>query len=417
MTEFYEPMLYMSTPEHPNTMGVEVRLKEDVDGALLEAVVEELRCRFPYFYVQVNAQGENLHTENNPLPMVVRKGWAPISFNAKESNFHLASWKYEGKRLAFEISHSLTDGAGVLPYIKSAMFLYLSRKTGVNFDATGFRLPGQEIPESETGNPFAHLDIDKATPPLYTKPPVEDFYRLNQGEAHPRLFYICLDETQLMQYCKDYDGSPNAFLSVMLARAARHYDPKNEKPITISVAIDHKAMLGNHDNYRLFANVLELEFPKERSLDNLMKACTITRGQMMVQASFENSLWAMKMRKATYARLDQAPLSMKLGMIAKSAGRTRWSMSLSYVNSRSFGPLDPYIDSVFVLAEPGVSDLICEISCINHRFFLAVGQTFASDAFIKCFLTELIAIGNDYQLLGDEPLCLCDIAPFQSKEN
>ncbi|MER2057107.1 MAG: hypothetical protein ABTB30_17615, partial [Clostridia bacterium] len=38
-----------------------------------------------------------------------------IRLNAEESNYHLAAWKYEGRRVAFEISHSLTDGAGVLP--------------------------------------------------------------------------------------------------------------------------------------------------------------------------------------------------------------------------------------------------------------------------------------------------------------
>ena len=40
MKEFYEPMLYMSTPDHPNTMGMLVVLKESVDGELLRTVVE-----------------------------------------------------------------------------------------------------------------------------------------------------------------------------------------------------------------------------------------------------------------------------------------------------------------------------------------------------------------------------------------
>ena len=62
--------------------------------------------------------------------------------------------------MSFEISHSLTDGAGFLPYIKSALYLYLSRKTKDAIDPAGFRLPGDEIPESETGNPFSDLDID-----------------------------------------------------------------------------------------------------------------------------------------------------------------------------------------------------------------------------------------------------------------
>ena len=132
----------------------------------------------------------------------------------------------------------------------------------------------------------------------------------------------------------------------------------------------------------------------------------------MTQASYENSLYAMKMRKATYAKLDQVPLAMKLGMIAKSAGSTRWSTSISYANSRSFGPLDPYIDAVYVLAEPGVSDIICEVSCINHCFYLAIAQTFSSTTFIQQFLKELSAIGLSCDLLRQEPSHLNGVESF-----
>ena len=413
MKEFYEPMLYLSTPDHPNTMGMLVVLKEPVDGSILRGVVDELRARFPYFYVKAAARENDLFPVPNPLPMTVRNTWKPIKLNSEESNFHLAAWKYEGKRLAFEISHSLTDGAGVLPYIKSALFLYLTRKTGAALDPEGFRLPGDGIPDSETGNPYAGLDIDGTEAPLYSKDTITDFYRLNPGEEKDsRITYIKLSEAQLMQYCRDYDGSPNAFLSVSFARAIRRYDPESDKPISIAVAIDHKAMLGNYDNYRMGANVVELNFPKSRPLDDLTKACTIARGQMMLQAQPENSLWAMKQRKALYAKMNQVPLEMKLGIMAKAAGSPRWSISISYINSRSFGPLDPYIDQLYAMAEPGVSDIMCEITCINHNFFLAIGQTFSSDEFVGVFLDELASVGISYEVMQKEPLCLCGLDAY-----
>ena len=413
MKEFYEPMLYLSTPEHPNTMGVLAVLKEAVDGETLREVVEELRARFPYFYVKAESQGNDLLPVPNALPMTVRGTWDPIRLNAEESNYHLGAWKYDGRRLAFEVSHSITDGAGVLPYFKSALYLYLTYRTGQTFDPSGFRLPGSEIPESETGNPFAGLDIDAAEAPLYAKETVADFYRLNDGtDSDARMTYIKLSEAQLMQYCRDFDGSPNAFLAVMFARAMRRADPESEKTISAAIAIDHKSMLGNRDNYRMFANVVELDFPKSRPLDDLMKSCTMARGQVMLQAQPENSLWAMKQRKALYAKLDQLPLEVKLGVIAKSAGSPRWSFSISYANSRSFGPLDPYIEELYLLTEPGVSDLICEIACINRSFFLAIGQNFSSDRFMDAFFNELSSPGIDYEVMNREPLRLCGLEAY-----
>ena len=406
-------MLFLSTPDHPNTMGALVVLKEEVDGELLRDVIEDLRQRFPYFYVQAVVRENDVFPESNALPMTVRNTWSPIRLNSEESNYHLAAWKHKGNRVAFEISHYLTDGAGVLPYVKSALYLYLSRKTGQTFDPAGFRLPGDVIPESEIGNPFSGLNIDGAEEPLYVRKTVKDFYRLNKGtEQDASVFCIKLSEAQLMQYCRDFDGSPNAFLSVMLARAIRRYDPASEKTISATVAIDHKAILGNHDNYRLFANVVELDFPKDRSLDDLMKSCTVVRGQMILQTQPENSLWAMKQRKVLFAKLEQVPLDVKTGMMAQAAGEKRWSFCVSYANSRTFGPLDPHIEEVYLLASPDVMDVGCEITCINHNFFVAFIQSFSSEAFLNVFLDELKSIGINYEVIRKEPLRLCGMEPY-----
>lgn len=413
MAEFYDPNLFLSTPENPNTMGAVFKFKEEVDGEIMTEVVERLRERFPYFYVRAQREGNDLLPVHNPLPMTVRNTWDPTRLNAEESNYHLAAWKYEGDRVGFEISHSLSDGAGFLPYLKSAMYLYLSKKTGKSFDPAGFRLPGDAIPESETGNPFAGLDIDGAEAPMYLRQPITDFYRINKtGERDPRVFYLKLPESQVMKYCHTNDGSPNVFCSVMLARAARRTDPENDKTITASVAIDHKAMLGNYDNYRMFANVVELDFPKDRSFEDVTKACTIARGQVMLQAQPENSLWAMKQRKATTKVFNAMPLETKTAVLAKKAAIPRWTISVSYANSRSFGPLDPYIEELYFVADPAVFDFGCEITCINHSFFVTIIQNFASKSLFEALLAELSEIGMDYKVMGQEPLKLCGIKAF-----
>ena len=57
MLEFYEPVLNLSDPEHHNTLGVILSLKDPVDGEVLRSVVEELRTRFLYFYVKADCRG------------------------------------------------------------------------------------------------------------------------------------------------------------------------------------------------------------------------------------------------------------------------------------------------------------------------------------------------------------------------
>ena len=397
MSEYYEPYLNLSSPEHSNTMGVILYLQDPVDGEILRSAVEELRVRFPYFYVKAACRNSELITVPNPLPMTVRNTWDPINFNSEDSRYHLAAWKYDDRRLAFEIPHALTDGAGVLPYIKSAMYLYLSKASGQRFDPDGFRLPGQVIPESEKGDPFRGIDFDSVKSPLYQKKPIPDFFRLVSGtDSDKRVFFVKLPESHVMKYCRDNDASPNVLFSVMLAKAARRYDPACEKTITVSVAVDHKAILGNHDNYRMFAGQAILDFPKDRDLDDIRKNCTIGRGQLMLQADPDNSIWSIKHRKR------------KLSTISFDVPQA--SICVSNINNRSFGPLDPYIEEMyFVTSLSKITDILCEVTCINHSFFLAFHQPFSSEKYLECFLEELHHAGIRFELLRSEPLLMCGI--------
>ena len=115
MPEYYEPLLDFSVPEHQSIMGIILSLRDPVDGESLRCAVEETRARFPYFYVKAVYKGNDLVTVPNDLPMTVRNTWEPIRLYSEASNGHLAAWKYEGRRLAFEIHHALTDGPGVHP--------------------------------------------------------------------------------------------------------------------------------------------------------------------------------------------------------------------------------------------------------------------------------------------------------------
>ena len=88
MLEYYEPYLNLSSPEHSNTMGVILSLHDPVDGEILRSVAEELRVRFPYFYVKVACRNNEVITVPNPLPMTVRNSWDSINFNSEDSNYH-----------------------------------------------------------------------------------------------------------------------------------------------------------------------------------------------------------------------------------------------------------------------------------------------------------------------------------------
>lgn len=177
---------------------------------------------------------------------------------------------------------------------------------------------------------------------------------------------------------------------------ARRLDPSCEKPVTVMVCVDHKALLGIHDNYRCFVGSAFLDFPRDRNLDNVQHACTIARGQLMLQAQPENALWEIR--------------QMKQGVPPPPPDIPQASICVSYPGSRSFGPLDPWIDEFYCMTSLSeITDVLCEITCVGRSFFLAFMQPFSSPDCFRCFLEELASAGIQYELLRSEPLRLCNI--------
>ena len=403
MPSYIDPVLYASTPATPNTMGVTVTLTEPVDTQILGEAVEQVRERFPYFYVRPQIEGAHLVLVPNELPMVVRDTWEPTLLLSTKTNYHVASWKCEGRRLAVEALHVISDGAGFLPYVKSVLFCYLSKRYGIDFDPTGFKLPGDAIPPSEIGNPFPEEQIDAIEAPFYRKPEFKRFAQIEEPDAPWRAFCIKLPVDEVMRYCGELDASPNALVCVLLARAVHKIQPQNDKVILGGVAINQKAILGNYDNYRGFSDLVYVDYKPDNLDKDLSLLCTVTRGQIMLQAQPENALFALKKMKEGLSGLLKIPsIGLKMLAIWPTASRRRTTFTLSYANSRSFGPLDPYIEELYYLTEPSTSAVMCEIACINQAFFLHFEQRFESEALLNAFLDEMRSVGIQPELLRRE---------------
>ena len=406
MPTYIDPNIYGSIPNTPNLMGMSATLSEPVDAQILSAAVEYVRERFPYFYVRPQIEGPHIVLAPNELPVRVRETWEPTVLLARESNYHIQAWKCDGRRLAVEVLHPVTDGSGFMPYFKSVLFCYLSRRYGVDLDRAGFRLPGDEIPESEVGNPFSDEEVDAAERPLYTKPEICDFVQIKGAGSRKCwcAFSLKLPEGEVMRCCGEHDASPNALICVLLARAVARIQPQGDKPILGGVAVNHKAILGNHDSYRCFSNLAYVDYPPGSLEKDLGLLCTVTRGQIIVQTQPENVLFSLKQMKGGLGMIHSIPsIGAKMLLMSSQVGRKRTTYAVSYADSRSFGPLDPYIEELYVQAEPVATAFVCEVACINHAFFLHLEQAFDSEELLEAFRAELSEVGIPVEVMRKEP--------------
>ncbi len=413
--EYYDPVVQKSTSYNPYIAGPCVTLTEPIDVALLSEVIEELRVRFPYFYGKAKIEDDDIVVVPNPLPVVVRDSWEPINLFSEEANYHFMSVKVDGNRFAIEFSHALSDGTGFLSFFKSILFCYLTRKTGEKFDPTGFHLPGEEIPESETGNPFAGFDLDSVELSVPNTLSPDQIYRFSEekiGERkHNNVVFMEMPESTVMDYCKQNGTTPNVLFSTLLVRAMRRFDPESEKVIRVGVAIDGKSIVGNMDNYRAFPEFAHLDYYKEHENDDLVDTLKTKRNELKAEASVEKILRLVKGVKLGWEKLSQFPLQAKIDLTQKAFIQRAQTVSVvvSYVKTKSFGPLDPYIKELYGIAEPCYEDVVCELKCLNNIFFFSYIQTFEDKTLFNLLLNELENIGIPYEIKRREALNLSGV--------
>ncbi len=95
---YYDPMFYLCSEEMPFGIRVEITLKNEIDGEILETAVNTAIKRYPYFAVKIVKSGEELVTEKNDLPIKVFQGDLLYPLGSAEVNYHLLALSYSEKK-------------------------------------------------------------------------------------------------------------------------------------------------------------------------------------------------------------------------------------------------------------------------------------------------------------------------------
>ncbi|MBR2485823.1 MAG: alcohol acetyltransferase, partial [Clostridia bacterium] len=98
---------------------ITVRLKDEVDGVLLEEALNKVLYRFPTYKTRLKKGYSWHYLEENTERAVVFKGLGPMlcPIDTAETNGYLFRVVYEGKTVYFEVFHGLCDGVGATIFV------------------------------------------------------------------------------------------------------------------------------------------------------------------------------------------------------------------------------------------------------------------------------------------------------------
>ena len=134
-----------------NVFRLSTNLKETVDPAILQQAADDLRSRFPSYYVTLRRGAFWYYLEKSSQKVKVHEDYAyPLTFmSSREVKRNCLRILYYKNRIAVEFFHSLTDGRGGCVYLCNLTAHYLELKYGINIPKEGMIRDLSESPLPE----------------------------------------------------------------------------------------------------------------------------------------------------------------------------------------------------------------------------------------------------------------------------
>lgn len=416
--KYPEPNFYIISDKLHYTIRGEVELKEEIDGACLQQAVDTAFTRFPYFSVQVVIKDNAWNLDSNPRPHNIIHSPDAVTLGTAGVNFHLVVISYYGKSIFFNVSHSITDGAGRAPLTKAVVYYYLKyRYPDIVLDPEGIYLAEEEPFADECVMPVDKEELMNAEPTYFRK--AGKAFKLSEKELitdHTQTEYrFRIDEKDFMKLNKDSDASPSILVSAMLAEMTWKKHPDIEENIVIDLCMNMRSGLGNlHSHLPLFTSIPLVCVPSMKAF-GLEELCTSLRGMVILQSQDENVRFLYKQTLLGVEALQKIPDMKERQKLVTEAvyhedGPLASTFISSYVGKSSLGCLAPYVSAIFTTVD-AIPDggVIVEVTNAGGYFYFTFMQDFSTDVYVRTFTELLEERGLTVEMLGSRPILAPDI--------
>lgn len=232
------------------------QVKPDILQQALTLTVEEfphflsvLRSGLFWYYLESSALRPTVHMEN-------RRVCSPL-YNRKKHGL-LFDVSFYKKRINLEVYHALSDGTGVLHFLKTLICYYFILMYPEQDNEVLYNNVKQELPFSgRTEDSFRkYSGKDKRTRPLkHLKAYRIKGEKTYRGNYHATEGIMSCDE--VLKRAKEYNTTLTIFLSALLIKAIHQERPKNKEhlPIVLTVPVDLRKYFPSDTVRNFFGNI------------------------------------------------------------------------------------------------------------------------------------------------------------------
>ncbi len=257
----------VSNKKDPKVFRFTCVLKEEIDNVILQESVNEALIYFPNFK-SILKQGffwHYLETINfNPIVKEEKKDICSPIYGKKKKKL-LFRVNYYKNRINLEVYHALTDGTGALEFLKTIIYIYISRKHDIkdfNFDYDA----SINEKSSDSFNKYYKFQLNKIND-------VNNVYKI-KGEKLSKMKVIngCMNTNDLISLSHKYNTTITSLIvSVYILSIKENMSLKDgNKYIYIGIPVNLRKYFKSQ-TARNFFSVLKLKYNGNNNLEDIIK--------------------------------------------------------------------------------------------------------------------------------------------------
>ena len=388
-----------------NAFRVSASLNEEVAPELLQQAVDDLRPRFPSYYVALRKGVFWYYLEESRHPVKVQNDFAyPLTFMSnrelKRNCLRVLVYK---NRIAAEFFHVLTDGHGGSIYLCNLVARYLELKEGIAVPHEGVirdlseSPPPEELEDSFLKNAAeaAAGRREAASYHLHGSPEPQGFKTLTTG----------IVETQaLLDAAHRYGVTVTALLAGVMAEsiiAVQNEDRprRRQRPVKITIPVDLRRLYGSR-TLRNFSLVLNLGVDPRFGDYTLEELCRSISHQIGVSATRQNmaGMIAANVLPQQLLLLRVAPVGLKnlvMDAVYRRSGESGGSLNISNITNLALpGEMLRHIERMeFIIGPQRSYPNNCSVMSFNGKTYINMIRNIRESELERRFFSRLVELG------------------------
>lgn len=397
------PVVY--NKRNPQVFRLQVALNEVVEPDILQIAVDHMLQRFPVFKVKLRTGLFWSFLEENTKPFFIQKMTHIINeaMDFKENNDYLFKVLYHDNTIAIETFHTLSDGTGIVEFLKSLTYEYLSLK-GYELSPDNVIRTTNERPlnnESEdsslayySGSNNKHEKEEKAF--IIKGTPTEDHeVKLTSG---------IFSTKEIIQLAKKNNATITEYITALMIQSIyitqiQYRAHTSKRPIKIGVPVNLRTRFPSR-TLRNFVNIVGVTVRPENNNLSFEEILEIVKSEIKEKTTLEE-LQRMMSEYVSYEKnilVRILPFAIKKYVLKigyNLIGSVLFTLSLSNVGRFTLpDSMKPYVkDASFMVSCSDNNKINCSIISFEDRFKISFTSNILETDVQKEFFRALTSQG------------------------